>query len=191
MLALAVQVTACSGDDDDDDNDKSAQTADDSKSGTTAPNQTRPRGGDTASAGTGGSVTGGAVLTEATCLAGANRFPQASAECRDCVCETIASCGAACQELLVCALTNCIELLGDSVSVATCALKNCAAQANAPSAAIGLTEALTGLGACRPACVAAPMPPLSEPDASTMPATPETPDTSDAGATEGTDAGTG
>jgi hypothetical protein len=178
MLVLAVQITACG---DDDDGPKSAaESDDDSRSGAVEPDQTRPRGRDTddsASAGSGGG--GDTVLTETTCLAGASRFPQASPECLGCVCKTIAECGAACQELLLCTLTHCIEELGNGVSVVACALENCAAQASAPGAAIGLTEAAMGLGACRQACV----PPPPAPDAST----PDIGD--DAGATDGADAG--
>jgi hypothetical protein len=172
VLALAGQVTACGDDDDKSD----AKSEADSKSGGVSSEETKPRTRDTAAAGT------GAVLTENTCLAGASRFPQASQECLGCVCETIATCGAACQELLVCTLTSCTELLGDSVALVACALKNCAAQANAPGAAIGLTQAVAGLAACGPACQPPP-PPLADPDASTPEAS------ADAGATDGTDAG--
>jgi hypothetical protein len=175
IFALAVQITGC-GDDDGDDK-AAAEADDDAKSGAVASDEMRPRNRDTASAGTGG----GSGLSETACLAGASRFPQATPECLGCVCDTIAACGPACQELLVCTLTSCIELLGDSISVAACALENCAAQANAPGAAIGLTEAIAGIGACRDACVP-PAPPPGEPDAAT-------PDISDAGATDDPDAG--
>jgi len=183
MVVLAVQITACSSDDDDD--TAAAKPDDDSKSGVVAPDETKPRGRDTATAGTGGTPAGEPVLTEAACLAGASRFPQASPECLGCVCETIAACGEACQELLLCTLTNCLEQLGDGVSVVTCALEHCAAQASAPGAAVGLTEAATALGACAQTCRPALPPPTVAPDAST----PDTDVTDDAGATDGTDAG--
>jgi hypothetical protein len=183
MLVLAIQITACG----DDDGDKPARTPDeDSKSGVVAPDDAKPRGRDRATAGTtGGAGGGGPVLTEAACIAGASRFPQASPECLGCVCDTVASCGEACQDLLLCTLTNCFEQLGNGVSVVTCALEHCAAQASAPGAAVGLTEAATSLGACAETCRPPAPPPLGAPDAPDA----STSDTDDAGTAADVDAG--
>jgi hypothetical protein len=99
-----------------------------------------------------GASGGDGLLTESTCLAGAHRASQASEACLDCVCKTVVACGAGCQQLLLCVFANCADSINDAGAVAACALRSCSAEAFAPGAAEGLSQAIGTLSACGPLC---------------------------------------
>ena len=104
----------------------------------------------------------------------------------DCVCETISSCGTACQELLICTLNECMDSLSDNVELVSCSLRNCAAEAGRPGATDGLTEAIAALGSCDEACL--PPPALGD-DAGTDDAGSDDAGSDDAGIDDVADAG--
>jgi hypothetical protein len=146
VVALATIFSAC--DDDLLSNDNAAGSGGGAGARATGGGGNKPG----ASAGSGGS----AVSTGDACFAGASRFPQVSEGCLGCVCETVSSCGTACQELLICTLSNCMDSLSDNVELVSCSLRTCAAEAASPGATDGLTEAIAALAGCDSVCPSGP-----------------------------------
>ena len=72
------------------------------------------------------------------------------------MCAPISTCGTACQELLICTLSNCMDSLSDDAELVSCSLRTCGAEATRPGATDGLREAIAALAACDSVCPSGP-----------------------------------
>lgn len=128
--------------------------------------------------GQGGS--GSTSPTEAACATNARRLAPAGtpAQCLDCICETISTCGATCEKLGLCVVARCSDSLGDPVAASRCASVECGGEIESSDLS-SIAKAVTALAECRSVCQ---LPDVPDADAgASEDAGSEEPTTADAG----------
>jgi len=96
---------------------------------------------------------GGSGGGSSACALSAQRVAPAGtpAQCIDCVCDKIATCGAACEELGMCVVARCSAVLGDPLAANRCASAECGAEIESSDLS-SITTAVSALAECRSAC---------------------------------------